>query len=294
MKEFNCNKCQKTFFNRFSYSAHRSHCGKNRNNYIFSDIDREKGKKVYRKNRAAGIKINGHKHTEESKEKIRKKRFEYLKLKTGATAWERRSQGKMSVLEEWFYDNLIIKHNLCIKYDIVNEYPEYPYFIDFAFLNIKLAVELDGSCHFINNKRIAHDYKKNILLNSLGWKVYRISGKPTLETETDFLNYLENFEINEKILEIKLYKGSLKKNNKKLSREESNKIKITTYETNQQKYIPIIINSGIDFTKFGWSGKVALIINQKSQKVNRWMKRFMNDFYESNCFKKKMKNTITK
>ena len=286
MKEFICNKCQKQFFNRFSYSAHRSHCGKNRKNYLFNNSNRLKSKENFKKNRLQGIKVKGHKHTEESKEKIRKKRFEYLLLKTGTTAWERRSQGKMSKLEEWFYDNLIVKYNLCDKYDIINEYPEYPYFIDFAFLNIKLAVELDGSCHFINEERIFHDLKKNNNLISLGWKIYRISGKPSAETELDFLKYLYNFDKNEKILESKLYKGSIKKLKPKRNRKEYFNKKEINYNLSQEKYIIEIINSNIDFTKLGWVNKVAIILQQKPQKVNKWMKRFMKDFYETQCFKR--------
>ena len=34
----------------------------------------------------------------------------------------------------------------------------------------------------------------------------------------------------------------------------------------------IIINSDIDFSKFGWVNKVAIILNISSQFVNRWMK----------------------
>ena len=44
--------------------------------------------------------------------------------------------------------------------------------------------------------------------------------------------------------------------------------------------------SNIDFSKFGWVGKVAIVINKHSQKVNGWMKKYMPDIYE-NAFKRK-------
>lgn len=47
-----------------------------------------------------------------------------------------------------------------------------------------------------------------------------------------------------------------------------------------------ILNSGIDFSKFGWVLKVSKIINVKSQKVNNWMKKNMFEFYRDKCFKK--------
>ena len=40
--------------------------------------------------------------------------------------------------------------NLGEKFDIINEYEIYPYFIDFCFLNNHVCVELDGRCHFKN------------------------------------------------------------------------------------------------------------------------------------------------
>ena len=114
-------------------------------------------------------------NNEEARELHRKQRVNYLKKQTGKTAWERRAAGEMSFLEQWFYDNVIIKHNLTEKYDIVNELCVYPYFIDFAFQNIKVAVELDGKCHFVNGEtRNNHDRKKDEHLFNQDWKVFRI------------------------------------------------------------------------------------------------------------------------
>lgn len=45
-------------------------------------------------------------------------------------------------------------------------------------------------------------------------------------------------------------------------------------------------NSNIDFSKFGWVGKVAQILNKKPQKINMWMKKYVPDIYE-NAFKRK-------
>lgn len=53
---------------------------------------------------------NDYQKTEKAKisnEKIRKSRFKYLKKKTGKTAWERKNNGEMSFLEEWFFNECI-------------------------------------------------------------------------------------------------------------------------------------------------------------------------------------------
>jgi hypothetical protein len=58
------------------------------------------------------------------------------------------------------------------------------------------------------------------------------------------------------------------------------------YWDNQQQYIPLVINSDIDFTKFGWVTKLAPIIDQPPQRVHKWMKKFLPDFYNEKCFKR--------
>lgn len=114
-------------------------------------------------------------YTEEYRENARQKRNDYLKKKTGKTAWERRAAGEMSYLEKWFYDNAIIKYNLNDVYKIKLEHSVYPYFIDFAFIDLKLGIEMDGRCHFTNGKeRIEHDIKRDKILTEKGWKIYRI------------------------------------------------------------------------------------------------------------------------
>lgn len=150
------------------------------------------------------------------REKIRKKRFEYLKKNTGETAWERRQSRKMSYLELWFFDNVINEYKLFEQYDIVNEFPEYPYFIDFAFTNIKLAVELDGKHHFINEKRMQHDKDKDDCLIKNGWTIYRIMYNDNNEgTVKKFLNFLHSM-VKNKQMGNKVYRYSeIKNHNKK-------------------------------------------------------------------------------
>jgi len=48
-----------------------------------------------------------------------------------------------------------------------------------------------------------------------------------------------------------------------------------------------IVQANIDYSSFGWVGKVALIINKYPQKVNKWMIKNMPDFYKTSCFKRK-------
>ena len=67
-------------------------------------------------------------------------------------------------------------------------------------------------------------------------------------------------------------------------------IKSKNWEKEQEKYIDLVINSEIDFTKLGWVTKVGKIINQKPQKVKYWMERMMPDFYKK-CYKRNAEMT---
>lgn len=75
-----------------------------------------------------------------------------------------------------------------------------------------------------------------------------------------------------------------------------NKKRTTIKTTNQQQdeylkkqneYINDLTTSDIDFSKIGWVKEAAIIINQQPQKVHLWMKRFMPEFYENCCYKRK-------
>lgn len=110
---------------------------------------------------------NSFKHTEETKEKIRKKTVENLIQKA-----KRRHERRLSYGEELLH-KIFVKNEIYKKYDVVNEYCEYPYFIDFAFVNEKVAVEFDGHWHFVK-KGQERDAKKDLHLQQKGWRVYRI------------------------------------------------------------------------------------------------------------------------
>lgn len=232
-------------------------------------------------------------HSKEFKDKIRIKRFEYLKKRIGNTAWEKRSKQIPSVLEQWFIDEVILKFELNKKYDIISEYAEFPYFIDFAFLNIKLAVELDGPTHFSHgNVRFEHDLKKDNYLLSKGWKIVRIAynekNKEKIDEFLMLLDDLTKYVYIPKILENHLYKNKKFREDNVDKKKLEIKRRLLLNKLVQLKKIKIIESSSIDFSKFGWVAKVAQLLEIKSQKVNKWMKKYMLDFYKTKCFKRNL------
>jgi len=248
--------------------------------------------------RASQLKANKSKHgkhlTEATKEKMRKARFEYIKALNGKATggWKRRQQGKMSYLEARFYDNVIVKHNLLEKYDIVNEYPEYPYFIDFAFLNVKLAVELDGKQHFAKQEQIKHDKKREAILINKGWKIFRIAyyelTKEKVQTVLATLSNVEDYkpkQLAERLLKFSEHKPKLPRR----TQEECWQQLREKHLLLQTDKIKLVKNSSIDFSKYGWSGKVAKLTNIKHQKVSQWMQVCCPNIWSSAFHRKETK-----
>ena len=123
------------------------------------------------------------KHSEETKEKIRRKRLQYMKDHPEDTAWRKKNspsypeQVFIKFLKEKEYD----KH-----YYIERECPVFPYYIDFAFVNEKVAVEIDGSQH-LDEERSKKDKEKDELLKSQGWCIIRIS-EDVVKTDWDIID----------------------------------------------------------------------------------------------------------
>lgn len=61
-------------------------------------------------------------------------------------------------------------------------------------------------------------------------------------------------------------------------------------ENKQNKFnerVEKIINSKVNFKKFGWGVQISKILNMTSQASIRWIKKNMKDFYEKECVKSK-------
>ena len=103
------------------------------------------------------------------------------------TAWRLKN---MSYPEKCF-KRLLEDNNLDKKYLIYREYSVFPFFIDFAFIDVKLAVEIDGSQH-LEEDRKKKDEEKDALLTSNGWRILRIAATEVINSPDKTLKLLEN------------------------------------------------------------------------------------------------------
>lgn len=149
------------------------------------------------------------KHTEESKRKISEIRLKYMKEHPENTIWRKRNEP--SYPEKCFI-KFLEENGYSKKYYIERERSVFPYYIDFAFVNEKVAVEIDGSQHITDKKRNENDRKKDALLNSLGWKVVRFT-ENLVKTDWNTIKIaldssLENHNCNTEMFGIFKYKAN--------------------------------------------------------------------------------------
>ena len=202
--------------------------------------------------------------------------------------WSKQNLERRSYPEKKFLE-IIQNNDLDKEYQLIEQLKVNKYFLDFAFIDIKVDLEIDGSQHFRSEENIVHDKNRDNYLISLGWKIYRIKwidycNQPIKEIQ-EFINWIKNVKSESS----RFY--SLEEANPRYIRKNNRKdhfiLKNKQYELEQLKYVDLIKKSNINFTKQGWVKQVAIIINKKPQKVTHWMRKFMYDFWNVNCFKRK-------
>jgi len=127
------------------------------------------------------------KHSEDTKETIRVKRLDFIKRNPEQTAWRTKN---VSYPEKVFLGK-ITELGWDKKYSIVRELSVFPFFIDFAFVNENVAIEIDGSQHLLPDRK-ERDEKKDRLLIENGWTVIRISEKEIKKNIEETLIKIEN------------------------------------------------------------------------------------------------------
>jgi len=197
---------------------------------------------------------------------------------------------------EIFFEKVI--NNEFENKEYIKEYPISIWSYDFAWPKIKRLIEIDGEQHKRFEIYQERDIKKDNYAKTLGWKILRIEWKEIFKDTKKWINiaktFIDNIE-NIKNLEIPCSNCNLQtdifipKNLKPKFKKPLIKQRLLNkqkYEQIQKEKIPVLLNSGIDFSKYGWVSKASKILNIHQQKVNFWMKRFLPEFYEKECFKR--------
>ena len=128
------------------------------------------------------------KHTEESKNKLSVIRKKYLSEHPDKVPYLINHYSKGESYPEKYFNNIFEKEN--IKFE--RYYRIGLYELDFAFLNQKIDLEIDGEQHKVDNRILESDIRRDEFMKENGWKIIRIDWKnySKLKTE-DKKKYIE-------------------------------------------------------------------------------------------------------
>ena len=130
-------------------------------NYSASDETRQKLSKAGK----------GRKHTQETKEKLSKIRKEFLAENPEMVPYKLNHYSNGPSYPEIYWKGILDAHNI----NYVEEYPVSFYSLDFAIIDRKIDLEIDGSQHYLDERIIESDKQRTKYLESFGWTVIRIN-----------------------------------------------------------------------------------------------------------------------
>ena len=153
-------RCKLNFKRILSEGENNPHFGKKGNNQ-FSKA-RESGVPVpISKNKGKPSTFKGKKHSEGTKRKISETQKNNYKNKS---RWFIQGRGKRSFAENYFNDIFSCFNNIP-----KNNFKVDRFWLDFAWVDKKIYVEIDGEQHYINNDLIQRDKDRGRILKNLGW-----------------------------------------------------------------------------------------------------------------------------
>ena len=109
-------------------------------------------------------------HTEATKKKISKIRKQYIVDHPNEAPYLLNHHSKGPSYPEIYFAELFEKENVKLE----RYYRFGTYQLDFADVNNKVDIEIDGSQHRFDSKIVAHDIKRNNFMASQGWRVFRV------------------------------------------------------------------------------------------------------------------------
>lgn len=270
MKKYICEYCNNNFESGQKLGGHKTHCKSDPNYIIKKEIKRNKLIKIR----------TGTTLSKETKNKISKSRKQYLIDNPDQVPYLLNHSSKISYPEQ-----TMIKY--LNEYNVkgwVHQMQFSIYQLDFAFPEYKLCVEIDGSTHLLDNVK-AIDKRRDKYLNENGWRVLRITAKEVKNNVYNCINLILN-TLDKKQIEIpqefinKQYYQEEKKRQKIIEKRKKNIEREKIKEKLYNKRKKLILNSNIDFTKYGWLTKISKELNMSDNGVKKFMKIYMCDFYK--------------
>lgn len=133
------------------------------------------------------------KHSQETKDKISLIRKEYLRKHPDKVPYLLNHHSNGYSYPEKYFIILFKKEGI----NLTKKYRVGLYQLDFADINKKLDIEIDGDQHIYDKRIVKHDIERTNNLKKKGWKTYRILWsdyqKKNFEEKVEVINNLKEF-----------------------------------------------------------------------------------------------------
>lgn len=128
--------------------------------YVYSE---ETGKKI-------GLASIGRKHSMETKEKISKKRRDFLHKNPDKVPYLLNHYSHGPSYPEIYWKEILEQNEIVYE----PEYKISSYSLDFAILDKKIDLEIDGEQHYLDERIVKSDKRRNEYLMNNGWQIIRV------------------------------------------------------------------------------------------------------------------------
>jgi len=128
------------------------------------------------------------KHSDETRKKISKARLKYLQENPDKVPYRLNHYSKGRSYPEEYWKGILDSHGIVYE----EQHPVGIYQLDFAILESKVDLEIDGDQHYLDPRIMKSDLRRNKYLEDLGWKIIRIkwSAYKKLVDKQSYINYV--------------------------------------------------------------------------------------------------------
>jgi len=288
----NCKYCGKTCGNKGALIRHENNCCDNP--FITpSKSALYKKDKQYRKEHNINIR-KGRKLSNEHKQKIREGYYKWMS--EHREEFLNYSKGQSKACEHF---KQILKNN---GIDFIEEYTPYwkerGFRLDIAFPDEKIGIEINGTQHYNRDGELNETSKeKQQFFENRGWKIIQIYYNDAYKENPKCLNDILSLPIRNKQYIREDIDERLKN---KIEKQRSKQEKFEHWKAHQEYLISrkieilnnLIKNSGIDFSKQGWSTKAKEYLQSRGElyrkDIYRDLKKYFPDFLnDENTFRRR-------